>query len=900
MAIKDVEFDILLKSTDRQFQFERDVVFTNDRNSVRVIFNIKDMTTSDLSGATAQVQLYMHDGSFYQIPNGDVIKDGTSFKYVLKGNEGKHRGVVKAQLVVMFSGDSDLASRKCEFEIDTGLDDVVATEVMIKDWTTLLKEARDYIDDFVDAEAARQSTFNQSQQTRQTTFNQSESSRQQTFEDNESTRQANETERVSNEEIRQALYEDLLENGVLQTNINAKLQSLELQYAPRLTEVTTQLDQKANQEDVRLRTVKLEDTDMSETLLQQMAGNTPINSVPLNKSVDYRKIEENAVSSFHSDFVRTGKNLYDVNKITKDTYINTSGEVATIDGYATSKPIAIKAGLDYSIQKARWIAKYDNDMNLIERIDQGTNVSDLTTTASSDGYMVVSGYEGVADRYEMDEIQVEQGSAVTNRENYNVEMPDLKLQKKNMYRKENGVTVIKSGDTYIIKGTLKNNETIEIETEKHGSANGAFRFRSTKINGKLIHNTQDDITPVRTFVAVGGNHGYDSIIIVSMSDHGKTNNDLGSVWTDGTTSYTLLKIEGNDLTLGCPYTFDTNGMAISTRVMPTTNLAHVSGAANSGDINTEYVGTGQLYPSVNNVSVKYILDGEEVMEDGEYNGDKLQVFESYNIMDYQGIIDFAQSNVGVSYENDNVDGVLNLSNSYEFGESLKCTTSHGLRALKNATLGRCGLLQSVAIDLSGYVGIRYMPGVSSKDGYDYADGVNHADIDSTVIFNHSDNITEGEPPNHVVDWLYENGKRKYGFTIGYIPDKTNSKNADRLNAYTTWDMRSTKKIYPVAVENKTLADGDYLNFQGYRNYLVDEEAKGFTNANVVKDSVDTYVIIDLNQQSPLQSVELIDGIGKTISVVQSDNLDNKNETVDVNGLVISSQSSLSNGIFKVK
>ena len=191
MAIKDVEFDILLKSTERQFQFQRDVVFTNDRNSVRVIFNIKDMTTSELSRATAQVLLYMRDGSFYQIPNGDVQKSGSQFSYVLKGNEGKHRGVVKAQLIVMFAGNRDLASRKCEFEIDTGLDNIVATEVMIKDWTTLLKEANQYIDDFVENEATRQQIYEQA-----------EAARQSEFDMNESTRQSNENARLSAEEGR--------------------------------------------------------------------------------------------------------------------------------------------------------------------------------------------------------------------------------------------------------------------------------------------------------------------------------------------------------------------------------------------------------------------------------------------------------------------------------------------------------------------------------------------------------------------------------------------------------------------------------------------------------------------------------------------------------------------------
>src|SRR5699024_3876615 len=41
----------------------------------------------------------------------------------------------------------------------------------------------------------------------------------------------------------QANYQELLDTGVLQTNINTKLEALEEEYAPKLTEVTAQLAQ---------------------------------------------------------------------------------------------------------------------------------------------------------------------------------------------------------------------------------------------------------------------------------------------------------------------------------------------------------------------------------------------------------------------------------------------------------------------------------------------------------------------------------------------------------------------------------------------------------------------------------------------------------------------------------
>ena len=52
------------------------------------------------------------------------------------------------------------------------------------------------------------------------------------------------------EDLRQANYQELLDTGVLQTNINNKLEALEEEYAPKLTEVTAQLAQTEDRKSV--------------------------------------------------------------------------------------------------------------------------------------------------------------------------------------------------------------------------------------------------------------------------------------------------------------------------------------------------------------------------------------------------------------------------------------------------------------------------------------------------------------------------------------------------------------------------------------------------------------------------------------------------------------------------
>lgn len=142
MAVKDIRFDVFLKSTDRHMVMQKPVVYTNDRNAVRLNFDIKDMEERELTSASAEVLLYMRDGSFFQI--SDVTRTGTTFSYVLKENQGKHSGTAQTQLVVKI-GSSEPATPLFEFVIQAGLDGKVATEVMIQDWTTLTREAREFI-----------------------------------------------------------------------------------------------------------------------------------------------------------------------------------------------------------------------------------------------------------------------------------------------------------------------------------------------------------------------------------------------------------------------------------------------------------------------------------------------------------------------------------------------------------------------------------------------------------------------------------------------------------------------------------------------------------------------------------------------------------------------------------
>lgn len=157
MAEKLLKYDVAMKSTKTVWQMDIPRANTGDENTVTFDFNITDLDSAELTGATPNVNLYMRDGSFFQCrPEEGVELNGQRVTYTMRENEGKHNGKAKAELVLIWPGTNPiqkLTSQQYAFEIANGLDTVVAVEVMIQDWTTLTAEAQVYLDQMAEKHA---------------------------------------------------------------------------------------------------------------------------------------------------------------------------------------------------------------------------------------------------------------------------------------------------------------------------------------------------------------------------------------------------------------------------------------------------------------------------------------------------------------------------------------------------------------------------------------------------------------------------------------------------------------------------------------------------------------------------------------------------------------------------
>ena len=588
-------------------------------------------------------------------------------------------------------------------------------------------------------------------------------------------------------------------------------------------------------------------------------------------------IKVNSLTVDNMSFIEQGTNFFNKNNIQEGKFLSGLSSVSNLDNYYTSHPVYSVTETAWVINNCRAYAIYNMDGSGIRYENTTSNTATVNITTPANSYLLIS---GALDN--LPATQINKGAELLPYEEYRVIIPGLQLNEL-VEQESSDIELTVNGNDLFLKSHMGNSSDIEINALKYGRGNQLFNFVDTKINGERVHNTSDDVTPIRTFDTVGANHGYTVGIYVTMSGHGKQTRDLGSQWTDGTTEYTLVAINGNVLTLLPMYT-TAGGVSTAVYKAPVANLTHVQGATSATAIDITTHSTGQLYPSVNNRDIRILLDGEEITEDGTYYGNKLQVFEKYQIMDYKAIIDWSQSHIGQSYDNNDVAGVAEIGNSYTFTKGLDCTTSHTLRALKRFDTKRSGFLQSAPLD--GNVK-RTMTGIDVA-GFNFAIGVDLSTYNSNLLIEDSQLKQVGIPPSHYTDWqMDDTGKRKYGFSLGYIVDKTNSKNTDRVaNTDVYWDLRSTKKSYPVAINEMSLNVGDYLSFAGFRQYLLPKNE--VSNHVVVRDNRDTYVYADFNQSSSYSNVVLDSALGKEIEVIQSNAYTQLNDVVDLSGVVGSS------------
>lgn len=144
--------------------------------------------------------------------------------------------------------------------------------------------------------------------------------------------------------------------------------------------IATQLAEKLNKGKVSVLDIdktlgKLDQTFMSDAFLQQMAGNTPINAVPADNSLTPNKFAFPVTKGVQ------GKNLFDKSTALPNSYITSSGTVATSNGWYASDWISIQPNTPYYKNTYNSVAFYDANKVFISYSTSGQKA--LTSPANA-------------------------------------------------------------------------------------------------------------------------------------------------------------------------------------------------------------------------------------------------------------------------------------------------------------------------------------------------------------------------------------------------------------------------------------------------------------------------------------------------------------------------------------
>jgi lysophospholipase L1-like esterase len=182
----------------------------------------------------------------------------------------------------------------------------------------------------------------------------------------------------------------------------------------KLRKVDEYLAEKAQINDVRLKSVLLGQNDMTQEFIQQMAGTTPVNAV----------VADGAVTPVKTSFFQLGKNLFDKSKVTIGYYVSeTTGNLGANASYNVSDYIAVSENTIYSLgsNANTRVAFYNSAKTFISGIKPGVNP---ITTPVGTAFVRYS-----FDASTLNSQQFELGSVRTTYEAYRLYISKEKLEK---------------------------------------------------------------------------------------------------------------------------------------------------------------------------------------------------------------------------------------------------------------------------------------------------------------------------------------------------------------------------------------------------------------------------------------------------------------------------------------
>ena len=429
--------------------------------------------------------------------------------------------------------------------------------------------------------------------------------------------------------------------------------------------------------------------------------------------------------------------------------------------------------------------------------------------------------------------------------------------------------------TYNIKTVFKVKRTATF------TINPIFNFVAVYLVNKqtsvetLVHNCADDITPAQynnTFI--GGNHGDSDCRAITANAHGKTAQDIGSIWGIGEKRYTLVGVPDantlwfiGDNTLQYPlFTFENAGLVGGA------TLTHISGATNTQSIS---IGSSSLHQwkaaCISSVSV--FADDTPVVGSGEYAFNKLKICENYDVLNPASVVEKIREGVGTFTETPNpntftnADKVARHSIVYEFDGAAEWRIATTFLAYQDINIVYFGYTQQGPLSgtLKQYIP-KALPISNGQETVDFRTVVSYDSVPQTMTLTSSYWENPLLPPDR---WVQKSGDivLHSGYLFNYGVGGNNRK--DSISR--AIELNASRKLYPHGIDTKlTVNAGDGYSAVVWRSY---KDVAGFNNNGIISVNVfeyagDCYIYGDFNATG-IYAIEIPPKfVGRTVDVFE--------------------------------
>ena len=590
-----------------------------------------------------------------------------------------------------------------------------------------------------------------------------------------------------------------------------------------------------------------------------------------DKSIGNSKIQEKAISVQNTDFYTIGKNLFDKSKTVVGEFINTSGVASSLATYSHSDFIPVEQSTIYSCVTTRFSTFYDANKNVVAG---GTNGLHTTFTTTPDtAYVIVSFYTTDVDDY-----MLAKGSILPDYEPYGYVLDTSKYQFLSQSERKYSLNLGGDNSVCYVRTVLDNGDVKKRTFKPYPlpslTNSDVFNLYSEYYNDINIKDGGDDAAPYRAFNPVrtiGANHGW-SIFECTASAHGKTDADVGSIYSDGTYEFVLIAI------------IDVDNLYLARKIHGTVSVAnityaYVSGGVTTTDIVISGVTEKQWYSGTTNRTINTYVDGVELASNnGNYEfNDNVAFVEQYDILPYSELIAWYENNANAGTLKASGNAAFTVTLTHVFDKSCNYTLLTDFLARVPMQIQDIMFTQATRMVIATDGAISYyipnsLPFVHESINYDWAN-IDATDTTSWVTradFTPDRCRANAMKPDRVVQL-----SNSYYSAIGYLPVGSTSL-TDRPNLTTNKALQlstNNAKIYLSALDIGThdLAVGEYFSTIAYRSF--GKRPIGKTCDYLIRTQSADYLYLDWHNETKFDKV-VIDNelIGRDFSIVDAYNV----------------------------